>query len=896
MNIPPTIRLPRCCRRAALWLPLLMLAACGGGGDAPPPPEQPAAVARVEITPRSVLLTGGVGTTQALSAQAYDAEGRPLDVPVTWSSSRAAQIAVDGSGRVAAQAAAGSAQISASAGGVQSPPVLALAATPAAGVLLIEDTQIVGDAADSDANAEPNADNTYQVTLTGVPAPAVGTLLMGRGDKPLAGRVTAVAAMGAAQTLVTLQPVPLADLLPDVELDEVFALTPANVTLPPEVAAQFDVVREGNTWRFTPKPGATTSTSARERRSSLSGTVGLLPFRDCKFTVADFSTPPVRVDSPRFALTIAPRLEARYTRASGLERLVVAAEPEVEFGANLKATAKLAGDLKCKLQLLRFTVPIGGVLSMFIGGVVPVGVGFEWSGATEFASFTVGAKAKARAKAHAGIACVALAGCDFVHDITDTAFDTEPVFELPGIGDQRLASKLKVFGTLEGEFGSPLLRSLRFKTFEARAGGTLDGKFAPPVVQVLDAGFAAEYKALLYASAQVATGIDELIRLLSLGSVRKLGLERDTPLAGTPKLASVAASPAAFAFGDTVQVTVELNPATLNFLPGLYNVESVELRRASGSITTVIDRLTASPGQTRFDFSVAAPHAGEVSQWHVFVTTRLLPFEQLSLELGPAGAGGPPALLVQSSSTMADLAGFGAAPCFGSASRTPSRGGRTERGEMMFVGANGDGKTNCLAAVAGVTAGISAQVSLSGPPVGATPLASLPATFGGSADLVERLELQITDPAAAWRQVAQANARTEVNGGWVFVASGAPVAYTVSLSAGGEDGVWMSMSAEAGGQTVLEVFMCPRQAATSTNQTFKTSYCKDSSDSPGAVASGTASGVLLPGQALRITAGGMVEWQGYAETSDFGTAGVGESGVVRSGGSMSYHVTFSAPP
>jgi hypothetical protein len=537
-------------------------------------------------------------------------------------------------------------------------------------------------------------------------------------------------------------------------------------------------------------------------------------------------------------------------------------------------------------------VPIGGALSMFIGGKVPVGVGFEWSASTEFASFTAGARADARADARAGIECIAPAGCGFVHDISNDDLTVTPVVELPGIGDQRLASKLKVFGYLEGEFGSPLLRSLRFKAFEARVGGTLDGKFAPPVAQVLDAAFAADYKALLYGSAQVSTGIDALIRTLSLGSLRKLGLERDTPLAGTPKLVSALSDRASFALGDAVNVSVLIDPATLNFLPGQYNVESVELRRTFSGITSVIASLPASAGQSRFDFDVVAPHAGDAHEWHVFVTTRLLPFELLSLEAGRVAAGGAPSVLVESSSTMADLAGP-AAPCFGRAIRTRLQNGRSDVGEMAFVGPLSDGRTHCQASVPGVSASLIAERGLSGPPVSTTPVTALPVSYAGKAELMEQLQLEITDPAAAWQQSAAANTLVEVQGGWVFQASDAPLAYTVTLHASGDAGALLTMEVTAQGEDPQSIRLCPRNPVA--NTTFATNLCSDSSDALGAVATRTMSGILPAGRVLGIKAQGMLNWEGYTDTTQFGAARVGESGSLRSSGSMTFEVTFSAP-
>jgi hypothetical protein len=468
----------------------------------------------------------------------------------------------------------------------------------------------------------------------------VGTLLLGRGAKPLAGRVAATAAMGT-RTLVTLQLVPLADLFHDLRLDEVFDLSRAEVLLPDDVQAQFDIVREGNTCTFTPRPRS--SRSGRERRSSVTGTHArdILPFRSCDVTLLDVdgtTSLPLSLEAPSFAVTLSPTLEARYSRATGLERFIVRAAPDVAIGTMLKGTGRVSGDVRCTLQLFAFRLPIGGPLAFFIGGLVPVGVGFEYEAATEFASFSAGVQATARGDASVGLDCIAGA-CGFVRALDNAGATLTPSFELPSAAtDLRLTSKLKVFGYFEAELGNPLLRSLRFKAFDARVGGALAGSFAPPVVQMADTGYAADYQASLQGRAQVGLGIDNLARLLSLGSVTKLGLDFEHGLARSPQVIAVPADRASFLPGDLVGLSVLLDPATLHFLPGLYNVESVQLRRRVGGITEVLATQTATPGQERFDFSVVAPHAGDVSQWYAFVATKLLPAELLSLELGAAAA------------------------------------------------------------------------------------------------------------------------------------------------------------------------------------------------------------------------------------------------------------------
>jgi len=263
-------------------------------------------------------------------------------------------------------------------------------------------------------------------------------------------------------------------------------------------------------------------------------------------------------------------------------------------------------------------------------------------------------------------------------------------------------------------------------------------------------------------------------------------------------------------------------------------------------------------------------------------------------EVTVTSTGAAPSVAVLGSSTMADLTGLGAAACFGNAQRIPSQNGRAEV-EGMTHERPGPGQTNCQATVPGVSAKLSARRSLFGPDVSTPPVTGLPVSYSGRAELFERIELDITNPAAAWQQSASASARVEVQGTWVFQASGAPVAYSVILSASGDPGMWMSLHVMPTGQDAQSLHVCPRGAAVGSDTTFKTSYCKASADAPDTATSRTVSGVLQPGQVLQIDASAMVEWQGLVQTSAFGASRLGESGFVQGRGVMNFEVTFSAP-
>jgi len=760
------------------------LAACGGGGDSSPPvgvappAVQPAAVARIEVTPAAALLPGS-GATQVLRARAFDADDRPLDVPVTWTSSQPAKVAVDAAGVASALVAAGSAQVTASVGSITSAPALVVAAVPSSGVTLVADANIVGQAVEVDANAPPSAGNPYQIRLEGVAAPAPGALLLGRGEKALAGRVVTSQATGT-QTLVTMELVPLAELFADLQLAEVFDLGLAPVEIAPEIAATHAVVRTGDTWTFTPRPGATTSTPSTSRQRRMSTVVGtysrdILPFRSCEVGFAEFDgvgSLPLGLDGPpTMSLTLRPSYDVRYSRATGLERLVVQAEPSLAMSAALQATAKLTGEAKCKLQLFALRIPIAGPLAFFVGGMVPVGVGFDFEIATELSSFKVGAENQAGMRVRAGIDCPASNGCDLSASADGFNAQLTPRAEVPNVADFRLEPKLDLFAYFEAEFGNPFLRSLRFQAIDTRVGAQLKGSFAPPVTQIVDAAYSSSYGAALRASAKAGTGINEVVALLGLGNLRQIAMEHEVAVAASPKVESVLADRMAFNAGDTVNVRVTLDPATLNFVPGLYNVESVQLRRRVGNASqALLTTQTAGIGQQMFDFAVTAPNSGDVSEWYAFVQTRL-PGELLSLQLGPVAAAGREVLLLRGVLDAERDCRARAEEWYEDSNTPPLRVEDSKDSEPA----------NCLAIAGPARAVASASASVSGPQLNPDtetprPIASFRAA--GSATVSASGVVPSESTTTGWAAVSSADAAAD--GRWELRVQGQAVTMTIT--------------------------------------------------------------------------------------------------------------------
>ncbi len=601
------------------------------------------AVATVEIQQTGVLLTE-IGTTRQLSATAKDKYGNLLPVPIVWGSTRPNHIAVDGTGLVRAETANGSSQIIAEAGGIRSGPLLVVVTPVAPGALLITDTQVVGAPVETTPNAPPSFDNTYRVTLSGVSAPAIGSILINTGSQPVAGRVVSVDVAGD-RVIATLALVPLPELFPSLVVDEVLDLAQAPVAVSPDIAAAYTVERSGNTFTFTPRP-AVAATADFAAPTAAIGTSALPPppYTECGTTITGFqqgSPLPVQLSiPPRFSVTINPTLDILYTPSGGLERFVVRAEPTAKVEGGLTLTAAIEGKIECTVELFAFRVPVGGPLSLVIGGLVPVGVGFEAGGKVTLATLGLGYKVEAKTSAAIGIACPGGVNCALVKDLGAFSVAFTPNIDAPGIGDVRLEPSVSAFGFVKASIGNPFFKSLRFDASQAKIGGKLQGSFALKASQLADPAYRSDYKVSLDAGVSVGANLSDVLKLLGLSSVTALELTVSTELAKSPApaaTAAVTADRASFTVGDTVNFRIKLDPAAVNFFPGVgpYNVDRILLVRGKAN-PQVVGTKTASSGDTEFTIPFAAPGPGTVEEFSAFVITRLLPFDLLALELGAA--------------------------------------------------------------------------------------------------------------------------------------------------------------------------------------------------------------------------------------------------------------------
>ncbi|MBL8514188.1 MAG: hypothetical protein JNJ55_09390, partial [Betaproteobacteria bacterium] len=525
--------------------------------------------------------------------------------------------------------------------------------------------------------------NTYRVNLTGVAAPAVGAILINTESKQVAGRVVAVDASGSP-IVVTLAMEPLPVLYPNLVIDETIDLANAPIIFEPSIVAAYDVVRTGNTFTFTPKsmgmkaPGAA-NVHARsgagenvQRADAPVPTAQVPPFKSCETTITGFTpnaAPPVALAAPPlFSISINPTVEINYDRTIGLQRFVVNAEPTVKFEGSIGLSAAFEGKFSCTVTLFTFVVPSSIPL---IGGLIPVGLGFEAGGKFTLATLAIGSKVEVKTRAKAGINCPAGVNCVFERAVDNVDVKATPILDLPSIGDIRLEPSLSAFGFANLEVGNKLLNSLRFQFLKFKAGAKFAGSFASMTSQLADAMYASDYKVSLEAGASLGGSSNAVLTALGISDLSALELAISTDLAKSPTgltSGAVTADKATFSFGDTVNFTVKLDPATLAFFPSIqpYNVKKVMLVRNNGLLPSVVASVNAVPDDHTFSFTYSATDMGTVGQFSAFIVTRAAPLDVFALEIGTA-AFIPPAQIRVASGNGHSCAttAAGAVKCFG---------------------------------------------------------------------------------------------------------------------------------------------------------------------------------------------------------------------------------------
>jgi hypothetical protein len=613
---------------------ILTLVACSDGPSDPPDdePEPPASASALVIAPSALLLAPG--EAQQLRAFAVDADGDSTEVAATFESSSPGVVAVSGAGLATGGATLGSAQIVARSGSLVSAPVLALRATPVDGALLVSDAQVIGTITAVDPTAPYQPGWRYRVRLRGV-TPAPGQVVLASGGAPVGGRVVSAAAVGG-DVDVELELIPINGMFAQISFTERLSLEHASVTVPAALRGSFRLDRQ---------PGGGIRLSAREKsvryvasatRPSLNlarveQAFDLGPF-ECKAEVPPAFVFPLTVDAVSFELN--PNLAYDITISDGtFQRAIVTGSITPRITASPRITAALEAKAECKIHVATLNIPVGGPLSLLIGGKVPFGVGFEIGAKASFGQLGYDAFVQADVTTQFGIDCAA--GCEVVSTVTSTAPTSffKPVLPSLTTGT-RFELGASGFGWAELAIGNALLEAFLFKAVEVKAGLEQKLELAGRDAQAADASYASTFALKPVIEAKAASNLAAIANLLSI-NLATLTFAPELPTLAKSPHGTFAITPTTVAPGGGTQIgqlaTFTVTLSDVNYL-GAYAVEGVEIRWRKTDGTSVsmapgrpgCTDLAAAQSQTSFSCQTDFTAADTGSQtFYAFAKTRI---------------------------------------------------------------------------------------------------------------------------------------------------------------------------------------------------------------------------------------------------------------------------------
>ncbi|MBW2402636.1 MAG: hypothetical protein JRF42_02250 [Deltaproteobacteria bacterium] len=419
-------------------------------------------IVRVEITPGSVML-GALGESYPLTAQAFNAAGLEVDAEFAWTSSHPENISVDTDGLLTAMGMVGSATITAEADGIRSIPATVLVVVPAPNSQFVDDSQVVGDFALVDPEAEFVPGVLYTVTLTGIDPPPIGTILLGREEAPVGGKVVD-AQVTNGDVVVTLELLTLDELFAELKIDQSYDLSNVEAQISEDAVDFYAMERQPDgSYVFTVLPDAPVDEKAK---------FPLGPF-ECETTLP---ITPLTFDALplTFGLTIDLDFILNYDSSQGgLQKIAVKGSAKAQFKVSPTMTAAFEAKIECKMELLTLTVPIGGPLALIFGGQIPVGAGFAVGGKLTIAQVGAEVSTEASATAEIGVQCPGGSNCTMLNTLTsDTKADYK--WLLPNsanvLSNLRLEPSLSGFLFIKMAIGNRFFSALRLDAFIIKGG------------------------------------------------------------------------------------------------------------------------------------------------------------------------------------------------------------------------------------------------------------------------------------------------------------------------------------------------------------------------------------------------------------------------------------------
>jgi hypothetical protein len=565
-------------------------------------PEGDTSSLTVEV---ETILLPGVGESRQVVAHAFDGAGTEVQGEFEFTSDNPDVVSVDDAGLLTAQKL-GSSTITVRQDELRA-TVLAYVATPKSGVVLISSENVVRGpfSIDGDPDSARYGTVLKEVDLT------EGDRVLATDDTPIIGTVEST--QGDDELSVVIELAPADAIFDELELHEEIALDDLDTAhVLEDVLQLYDVEKSGEDLVFTLKDDI-----VRQELGPAQGTVAVEPF-GCETMLSSY--PISMAAPPTMSVSTSLDFDLSYSQQTGVEKIAVKGQVTTRLDVKPQITAQVDGNLTCEFQLAEIPIPVGGPLAFLFGGAVPLGVGFELSGKLTASTLGFEAFAQTQADFELGVECdpdCAMLDSMESNSMADARFIPPDV----GIGSQfRAEIGLFAYGFTALAFGPPLLSSLQFEPFGAKAGIKQSVNLATQWAQTEDAGYASDYK--LDALAELATTrqLDQLLSLLNI-VVPELKLTFDFPISQSPT--GTWDMPTVVAPGESVNGTITLSEEGLTYL-GAANVDAVVIREKVGDSLQDVTTLEATPGQTEFTWEYEpTPSDVGVHEFFVFVDTFL---------------------------------------------------------------------------------------------------------------------------------------------------------------------------------------------------------------------------------------------------------------------------------
>lgn len=618
----------------------------------------PVEISRIVVTPGAALLTH-VDDSMVLSVGAFDEFGNAIKTGFTWMSLKPEIVSVDKFGRITANAL-GSAQIVVQAGEKTSAPIVVVVAEPATDVTVINDSQVLSEPMLLKPEPTFYYGLQYQLVISGISLPEIGSLITTNGEKPAAGRVVAAEPVGM-NYLVTLEAVPIREFFPYLQMDETIDLTNVESTYPAEVLRDFNIEElPDGTIEFTPKNGeiiyqsASSNYNLLERMASVLkpsnfhlGELLLKPkpafaadqLGEKSFKVGAFDCK-ADVDFPVFKLGITsisfkPNASHKVTYDSftgNYTEISLTARPEFSMTASFIVSTAVKGTVNCKFVVKKIVPKLPGVFFV-IAPVIPTGVGFGLDGNVTLTSMSINRTVSAKGYVTGGIKCPPTGigfDCDgFVNGDGSAEFG-ELEIVTPGYNNLdeglRVTANVGLFGFADLE-AWPLAK-WKIELFQNHIGLKAGVNLATVVGQIADEKYKSDYQAKLEAVVKLGKGVNSVFDLINIDPSIKH--EWNLPLAQSPAL--VAPSPGVKNFkikrDDTGESFVlDIDPETIYWprLTNNYNISEIVVYKKtveSGKLVPVLvaSQAPTSDGQTNFEIVLDQPI--ELGEYYAFVITK----------------------------------------------------------------------------------------------------------------------------------------------------------------------------------------------------------------------------------------------------------------------------------